>query len=256
MPRECLFCDRNADSQEHLWSKWVLETRPKGGWGPIRHSIGGSPQKIIGNADLTVGSVCTVCNNGWMSDLETLNKPLIGCLMHDLTTPIDAEQQRDLALWTLKTAMVLDSVRAKRYYERSECEALRQSAIPRGTKVWVGRSALSSLAAFGTDLRLDIPDAPNVGRGGATTIVVGHLAIQILATHPLPAHKARAASELELLSEITPKPGEWDAKLIQTWPVGTRPVMWPPSRTFTNGGEHSIARLMDRWRIGDAGSEP
>jgi len=99
MPRQCLYCDNTADSREHLWSDWVLRSRDKvGGWGPIRHSIAGSETKILPNPELKVGTVCESCNTGWMHRLEDLNKPLIGCLMQDISTPLDVEQQHGLAL--------------------------------------------------------------------------------------------------------------------------------------------------------------
>jgi hypothetical protein len=60
--------------------------------------------------ELKIGTVCEPCNNGWMSSLEERNIPLIGCLLQDISTPLDACQQSSLAVWTLKTAMVLDSV--------------------------------------------------------------------------------------------------------------------------------------------------
>jgi len=111
---------------------------------------------------------------------------------------------------------------------------------------------MASLLAIGTDLRHDLPDTPNVGRGRATTLVVGHLAIQVFASHALPEHSARAEGDLAALSNTQPKPGDWESFLIRTWPVGSRPVSWPPLKTFTNGGVDSIAYLMGRWKTGDA----
>jgi hypothetical protein len=246
MPRQCLFCDRKADSKEHLWASWILEVRKKKKWGPIRHSVGGSPVKIIPNAELTVGTVCGTCNNGWMSDLETQNKPLIGCLLQDISTPLDSSHQSTLALWTLKTAMVLDSVDTRSrslFYERSECEKLRlSSTIPEQTAIWIGQYIGSDLSLDGADLGLTIPEVPINLTGHVTTILVGHLAIQILSLHVL-EHKNRKIT-------VNPNPGQWDDLLLNIWPIGTRPVTWPPLLSFTNGGSRSIATLADRWRLG------
>lgn len=245
MARQCLFCKRNADSREHLWAAWILK-RVKTQL--IRHSIGGSPERILANPELKIGTVCECCNNGWMSKLEEQNIPLIGCLLQDISMSLDAAQQSSIAVWTLKTAMVLDSVNTRDrslFYKRNACESLRLSfAIPSRTNIWIGRCSLSSLGAFGTDLWIDTPDTPRVAKGCATTIVVGHLAIQILAVHTPPECNDRP------ISELAPKAGRWDDLLLHIWPAGTRAVTWPPPLTFTNSGSRSIAHLMDRWRIG------
>jgi hypothetical protein len=181
MPHECLFCDQQAGSREHLWPEWIHRRKR---FGPLRISIGGSPEKIVNNPEQKVSTVCRKCNNGWMSVLEAQNVPLISCLMQDVAIPLDASQQSSLAAWSTKTAMVLDSVKGRKkslYYERSECAKMRENhTIPARTRIWIGRSSLSSIGAFGTDLTVVLPDGLKVGVGCATTIIVGHLAVQVL----------------------------------------------------------------------------
>jgi hypothetical protein len=250
MSRQCLFCNRSANSLEHIWPAWILERLRIER--PIRHSIGNSQTKIINNPQLKVRAVCEKCNNGWMSVLESQNIPLIGCLMQDISAPLDASQQGLLAAWSLKTAIVLDSVGTRNrefFYYKSECENLRlRSTIPGPTRVWVGRCSASSLALLGTDVWIDLPQASKVAKGTVATIVVGHLAVQVLVIHVLPEYKS---SDKTILA-VAPKPGPWDASLLAIWPVEAQRVMWPPpvSFTATNRSKISIARLRDRWRIG------
>jgi hypothetical protein len=45
-----------------------------------------------------------------MSDLEEESKPLLGCLLQDVAMPLDQSQQRTIALWAIKTAMVSESI--------------------------------------------------------------------------------------------------------------------------------------------------
>jgi hypothetical protein len=247
MPPQCLFCDQPAGSREHLWGAWIYARK---NFGPLKISIAGSPEKVINNAEQKIKTVCGKCNNGWMSDLEAQNIPLIGCLMQDIPAPLDASQQSLLAVWAIKTAMVLDSVKGRKkslFYQRSECVAMREHhKVPERTRIWIGRSSVGGLGAYGTDLAIILPDMLKVGVGCATTIIVGHLAVQVLATHIFPEHQARN------VGDIPPKAGNWDEMLHPIWPIGGRSIMWPPSITFTASGEHSIARLMDRWRIGRA----
>jgi hypothetical protein len=223
-----------------------MDSRKKD-FGPLRISIGGSPEKIINNPEQKISTVCRKCNNGWMSDLEAQNIPLIGCLMQDTAAPLDASQQSSLAAWTINTAMVLDSMKGLKkslFYDRSECVKMRENqTIPDRSRIWIGRSSLNSLGAFGTDLAIVLPDILKVGVGCATTIIVGHLAVQVLATHVVSEHEDKN------IGNIPPKPGRWDEMLLPIWPIGNRPVTWPPPVTFTDSGERSIAKLMDRWRI-------
>lgn len=90
MPTACLFCENPAGNREHLWPKWIHERK---NFGPIRHKIGNRPEKIVGDPEQTIKTVCSVCNNGWMSQLEDENKPIIASMFSDLTIPLDEGQQ-------------------------------------------------------------------------------------------------------------------------------------------------------------------
>jgi hypothetical protein len=198
-----------------------------------------------------IDTVCGNCNNKWMSRVENKAKPIIGCMFEDLALPLDVQQQTLLSNWAVKTAMVLDSVKNPesnaRFYLKAECATFRlKRTIPDRIRIWIGRSSLSALGAYGTDLAIVSPHSLKLGVGMATTVVVGHLAVQVLAMHIYAEHLAKNVEDIE------PKPGNWDSMLVPIWPIGRHSVMWPPQITFTGSGQHSIARLMDRWRIGKA----
>jgi hypothetical protein len=248
METDCLFCESPAGSKEHLWAARIHRRK---GSGPLRVTIGNSPQKIRNDPEQKIDTVCGKCNNEWMSVLEQRNLPLIGCLFQDLATPMDVEQQTSLSAWSVKTVMVLDSVKNQitnpLFYEKIECVNMRVSrTIPDRTRIWIGRSSVSALGAYGTDLAFVSPDSLKLGVGMATTIVVGYLAVQVLTMHIYAEHVAKN------VEDIQPKPGNWDNMLVPIWPIGRHSVMWPPQITFINSGQRSIARLMDRWRIGKA----
>src|SRR5882762_3040814 len=101
MARQCIFCSNIADSKEHVWPLWILNMKKDKSWRPIRRTIGDSPTKITDGVEVEARTVCVTCNNGWMSGLESQNKALIGCLLQDISTSLDASQQSLLALWTL-----------------------------------------------------------------------------------------------------------------------------------------------------------
>jgi hypothetical protein len=186
-----------------------------------------------------------------MSRVENKTKPIIACMFEDLTIPLDRQQQTLLSNWAVKTAMVLDSIKNpqsnSRFYRKPECVTFRERRIiPDRVRIWIGRSALSALGAYGTDVTIVTPQGSPLGVGTATTIVVGHLAVQAMALQLHPEFKDRS------ITDVNPKPGDWDNLLVQIWPIAHDSVMWPPRVTFTNSGPRSIATLMDRWRIGKA----
>jgi len=241
--RQCVFCSRPAKTKEHLWSDWILKGLALKT--PIRYVIGRAQPKILESPDITVKCVCRDCNNGWMSSLEAANKPIIGCLMRDISAPLDTAQQTALALWAVKTAMVADAVRKcdRRFYERGECEQLRLSSLlPANIRVWLARYSGSALLTQGTDIWIAIPEAAKAGNGCASTIIVGHLAIQVLAFRVRPEYRDRAIT-------VKPKPGLWEQLLVEIWPISST-VTWPPVSTFSRNGQFPIDLLPDRWKIG------
>ena len=247
MAAECLFCDNLAGSKEHLWAAWIHKRRD---FGPLRVTIGNSPQEIRSDPEQKIDTVCADCNNGWMSTLENRNKSVIACALEDLYIPLDRQQQTLLSNWAIKTAIVLDSIKNTevnpRFYQKSDCVVFhRQRVLPPHVRIWIGRCSLSALGAFGTDVAIILPNGPRIGIGTATTIIVGHLAVQVFAMRFNPERSGDN-------TDVQPKPGDWNKMLVQLWPLAKDSVTWPPEVTFTNGGPRSIAFLMDRWRIGRA----
>jgi len=242
--RRCLFCDKPANSKEHLWSDWVLKSLKSRD--PIVQTLGKAPSKTF-TGPVTVRCVCRECNNGWMSGLEARVKPLVGSLMQDVSVCLDAAQQKDVSLWALKTAMVLEGTKSRsaaHCYQQADCEQLRlSSSIPARTRIWLGRFSGSGLLASGTDIWLNIGEVLRAAHRCITTTMVGHLAIQVLSD----CIPARYDNETV---QVGCKLGPWNELLIDVWPLAGS-AMWPPALTFTNdGGPLSIIRLRDRWKIG------
>src|SRR5262250_2964287 len=100
--KACLFCDKEADSLEHLWPHWILRRL---GMKPIRQKFGKRPAKVIPHSWLEIRCVCEKdCNNGWMADLEKENVPIIGEMMENRSLTLDEAQQPSLVAWAMKTA--------------------------------------------------------------------------------------------------------------------------------------------------------
>jgi hypothetical protein len=247
MPEPCLFCDNNSGSREHLWPKWIHERID---FGPLKMDRYGKDQVIIPDPEITVKSVCGVCNNGWMSDLEAKNIPVIGSMLNDIAITLDRQQQTSVSQWVIKTAMMLDSTRPKagspRFYQKNQCVLLRENlTIPANTGIWIGRIETKHLLGLGTDYRTLRPDTlePNI-HSTIATFVAGHFVAQAITQRLYPKF---ADTEMP---ELRPKEADWDSYLIRIWPIGRDSIMWPPKSSFTNGGPRGIAYLLDRWRVG------
>jgi hypothetical protein len=242
----CIFCNNESGSEEHLWGAWI-HRRVK--FGPIRVKEGNNPALIDNDPERTINTVCHTCNNTWMSRLEEKNISAVGDMLENKPTVIDAGRQRLLMEWAVKTAIVQDSIKDRygdeKFYTSDECVAMRLSQeIPRGTRIWIGALTESHLGAFGTDFTILSSEQTRIGTGIATTIVVGHFAVQVVTFHMKLDY-----GDTDSL-EIQPKLGDWDNMLIRLYPKMHKNVNWPPNVSFTNGGPLGIALLMDRWRSG------
>ncbi len=246
MSQACIFCDNNSGSREHLWPKWIHERKD---FGPLRIQRGNAPSIIVPDPEQKVKTVCGTCNNGWMSDLESENIPLIGCMFQALSTPLTEARQHSVAAWAVKTAMVGESTKGRNapnlFYEKNERVNLRvHRTIPDRTRIWIGTISTLHLGWFGTDFTILVNGQTRIGMGSVATIVVGHFAVQVVTMHINPDFADKG------IPDVQPKPDDWYNTLIQIWPKERATVMWPPKVTFTNGGPVGIAYLMDRWRIG------
>jgi len=245
MPKLCLFCDNNSGSKEHLWPKWIHERKD---FGPINFKLGGSEKKELPNPEIMVKTVCGICNKGWMSKLESSNIPTIGNMLQDVAILLDEAQQKLVAAWTVKTAMMTDSMKGRgasnQFYSRAECINMRlKQEIPNRTLIWIGRIDGMHLVDTGTDFALFDLQKERVGMGSVTTIVAGHFVTQVATVH-IEKENAEIAS-------LPCKMGNWNESLVQIWPIQKPTVQWPPKASFTNGGPAGLAYLMDRWRMGE-----
>src|ERR1041385_7393098 len=94
----------------------------------------------IAEPRLVVKWLCRACNNGWMSRLESQAKPIIESILDGKTTTISASAQSILALWAVKTAMVLEALRPNKpwFYSVAERDQERRTqSLPNRTSVWL-----------------------------------------------------------------------------------------------------------------------
>jgi len=241
-----LFCPNSADSAEHIWSDWILQDlKPVK---PIRIKIGKTFTKWVDNREVRIKCVCQKCNNGWMSEIESENKPHMHAMINGKSTVLQPAQQKLLTRWAILKSMVLDGSSKRRIPCFSESDRLAMKpplrALPVGTFTWIGRLSIKQFHAGLTDTYGAINEVPNAYRACITTIIVGHFVIQVMTVNV----RAMFAT---IRAHPKGKTGAWDLNLLDIWPVfGEK--SWPPPFSFDlSGTTHHIGTLINRWKIGE-----
>jgi len=243
--RTCIFCGERAGSREHLWPKWILDmVRPRRIGGFIGLSTG-----LEFEREFIVRSVCSACNSGWMSDLETANMPVMGPMIDDKSIALYENERGKIAAWALKTAMLMDSVTKAHvplFYTEGERQALKESwEIPSATLIWMGRY-LGRNDIGASSSRVNFRYGSDMAPTRVTTFILGSLLVQIMTMHP-PARYRRH----NIL--VTPKNGPWDQLLLEVWPCESLfRLYWPPLIPFDDSKTAlDVSTLADRWHVGE-----
>lgn len=197
----CIFCGRKPTTREHAIPRWAAEVvseywpRWVGSEGIIEqkrvsdqgtHSVH-SVETPSGALSIVVRVVCTACNNGWMSDLETSVEPLVRRLIVGKAVDLPADRHEQLATWSVKTMMLLQFLHPERQPVPSEHHHLfrRDLRPPPQYTVHFGAYFGKRRPSVFVNWRRKI-ETENTGRlpDGATnayltTFSVGHLVVQV-----------------------------------------------------------------------------
>jgi hypothetical protein len=188
--KQCLFCPSPVDSAGHLWSDWIL--RDLKATDPIKVIIGRRPSVFIATPEVLVECVCKNCNNRWMGNLETRNQPFIHAMINDDPCWLSKKDQKKLVRSALLKAMVIEATNEQRpfFYSNEEREQIKSDSgilLERLFGLVVFRPRGFTLLRWGTDIWGQINEVPKAVHGCVTSMVMGHLLIQVLSGHVLPA---------------------------------------------------------------------
>lgn len=120
----CIFCEKSNLTKEHLFPDWLQKFIPRTDK-HVRHLVRrtfrdeatGKENSIISRGKLhrpgdamsqTLRVVCADCNNGWMSRLQILAKPIVIPLITDDWHKIDRDSQTVLAAWITMIVIVAE----------------------------------------------------------------------------------------------------------------------------------------------------
>lgn len=141
--RPCIFCREPANSREHLlpdWLKKVLPAKEK-----VIHSRqvnGGTEQRWTRKPfEEKTKQVCSACNEGWMSTLENLSKPILTPMItrNQIPLALSSQDQWITATWAAKTVYVLASQLTNSFIPPMHPFLVRENWMPPSqVNVWIG----------------------------------------------------------------------------------------------------------------------
>lgn len=112
-------------TKEDAWPVWLVDHV---GRGRIRVTRGSGAEAKTHPSNRIVQRVscaCRECNNGWMSNLEGLTKPILSPMVDGVPAELTGFSQAVLSVWAVKTLMVFDSI-GDNYWRQDERDLLRR----------------------------------------------------------------------------------------------------------------------------------
>jgi hypothetical protein len=231
----CIFCGESPTTVEHVYSRaWIKGIQPWSGAG--FQGILGVKDGVMVHARSFLSSgpgvrakcVCRKCNNGWMNELDQLVQPVMLPLLSSFeTTELSLEDQRMLASWATKIAMVLDYVGpdVPRVLRPPAHRRMYEDRLP-PTEAVIFIGGAKETDPFLNDavrsvsreraLRSAVPRALLV------TTRINHLVLHVFAPEYTGWTFDRSA---------------YDEYLTQIWPLTFRPASWPPRKIFDSEGD-------------------
>jgi hypothetical protein len=248
--RKCIFCGQKADSKEDAWPRWLTQRFIAPGTMETQAGFD-APVTIrqIKRPEIRIGWFCQKCNNGWMSQLEDRAIPVITRLLDQPKCTLDAHDRKTLALWAVKTAMVLEAIKGFDqclYTDLERCLLSHgRDEIPPHTFVWIAKVVRSTGPySVGRILGTGMP----ITLASVTTLEFGCLAIQVCKI--LPAIPLDPAMKIT----VEQREGPWEQALLQIWPQPPEPICWPPSVDLPGEeGMEALAKRFSPLPISDSG---
>jgi hypothetical protein len=238
--KACLMCQRSGHAKmtkEHVWPQWLGTVVGHGEDGEKvdthvhQNAPSGRKERTwtgAGPTNLTINDVCSVCNNGWLSELENHVKPFLSVMAPGLRQlSVSADELRWLGRWAVKTSMVLEATRPvqERFFSgRDRLEFLEHFGLSRvSVQIAVAANYCPGPRIGTLYSRWPIPMRA-IGRPDimtqsiclSTTIVIWRVALQVFATRVRDdgfVSIKRPAFQREAADITTPK----------------RTLLWPPS---------------------------
>jgi hypothetical protein len=181
-----------------------------------------------------------------MERIESVTRPILTPAIRGDETKLGVDDLHGLAVWALKTAMVIDLLTKSpdSFFTHDERDAMRRRAelLPAGVLgVWMAAVDGVNHVASAIDYRVQYvssgePDA-TPALGYCVTLSVGHAVFQVFAI--------RNFADLRTLTPPSPE-AIWTAAKLQLFPNAIGSLRWPPSERLDQNKYSAF--IDDRWR--------
>ena len=189
--------------------------------------------------------VCAACNNGWMSEIESRTKSILGNLIAGKSIEWNSRNQRRLAVWVCLRMYIFESASGSRYrplstsVDRLNFKLNNQRVPPSNTIVWLGflPSELAGSAYYRIDTSVSREEDNGIGLQVLTGLV-GKIAFQVFQWRgmvPVLRGGQRAKSTILIKG--------WESRLIEIWPKHYR-ARQPLPATMTVEGAVALCRRL------------
>ena len=235
LSKACAFCGepmgtgkRAKRTREHVFPAWLDPYLPGRGGDRTFHVTvhsgehgGVLRQWSSPELSLIARQVCSDCNGGWMSELETAAKPYLESILHGHRRTFYENGQRTISGWAIKTALALDLANRDAHDPISSAHyraITAKKGMPHDrAQVYIG--VYDGNVTLNHQLRrLTLNEGrPNETDAFLSTFIVGHVLFQVfLHDYPEPIVLSRASGTLDYLRQIWPVEGEvtWGAMRI------------------------------------------
>jgi hypothetical protein len=235
MVHVCMFCGGGPLTSEHVFARWLRDRMQVEG---INVSDAeGRRLWSQGSFDIEANVVCGRCNSGWMSRLEGACRPILGDpILYGSTIHLHEHQQRTVAMWAVKTAMILEAHRRRdpfKYLSASHAKWMPDHpSPPAGTTVRMfarpfGEGDFIITRSVGILPRHHSAGEPKNAiddpKAYVSTFAVGFVGFQVFGVDGFEDDVAPGLTLTPWLQEHT----------IRLWPTLGGTIRWPPSRAMT-----------------------
>jgi hypothetical protein len=228
--RVCIFCGGGPLTREHIFARWIQGKAPDRDPKPgsvTFHTPGNAREEFFEAPPLerTAKVVCSSCNSGWMSELESEAAKVLVPLFVGWSGRLDGDDLTVLTRWALKTAFVIDAASLSAggpMTPRADRYAFRETLVPPAmTAVWLTTwpgTATSWTAHWGLEVR-EGEDAASVGPNTyGATIAIYPIVLRTYVTNAPSVHPNHFRDTVPGVSRIWPVAGplDWEAKFWLT----------------------------------------
>jgi hypothetical protein len=248
--KKCAFCTHPADSPEHVFSDWMLELLPRNEQFICNERIVSRDEYVRyrkRKIEIVAKSVCTPCNNTWMSDLENQLKPIFKDAFFDEVPRIFSPSELStIAAFAFKTLVIANhkNLTTVPYFTAAQRYSFRRKLIiPNGVQVWMATRKVISGKYYGFWKSINGGSDQESPLGFTNYVCTWNFQNIILQVSGIKWKDKRRRRTVPMPS--LKQPQYWDDAAIQIWPLIGGNVEWPP-RAFL--GDETLIPFRDRFQ--------